>query len=175
MTPEEIAALQKRNEELEAAAKANASSSGSIQEKLAALEKENKERAERETALRLDLAKRDTLTKYGNLKGMEALVRGATPEEVEANAKALSEAVAAREAEFKKNIPPANPREQWDGVPRSVQNSLAISKDRQDEYAAVRADKAISKTAKLTKLMQMHIRDQSEKMVKGARLALGIE
>ena len=170
MTPEEITALQKENEAL----KVKANEAGNATERLAALEKSNKEVADRNAALTLDLAKRDTLAKYPNLKGMESHVKGGTPDEFEATAKALSEAMAARETEIKKSLPAPNPADQWAGIPRSVNNSFALPKDRQDEYAAVRADKALPPMAKLTKLMQMHLVDQSRNMITGTKRALGI-
>lgn len=172
-TPEEeLAQIKAEKAELEAKLAAQGSNANDIVKKMEALEKDNKDRAERERVMTLDLAKRDAVAKYPKLKGFEDMVSGANKEEIETKAKTLAEKIEAREKEISGGTGGAAAA--WNGVPRSVPSSLTITKDRQDEYTTVKQDKSLSLRAKTSKLMAMKMQDLHEKMIKGTRAALGI-
>lgn len=173
-TPEEeLDQVKAEKAELEAKLAAQSSGATEIMKKMEVLEKENRERAERERTMTLDMAKRDTISKYPKLKGFEDLVSGATKEEIETKAKTLAEKIEAREKEITAAVP--NHAAAWSGVPRSVPSSLVITKDRQDEYDTIRKDTKVPLNQRIQKLMGMKMEDLHKRIVSSTRAALGLQ
>jgi len=122
----------------------------------------------------LEYAKKDALTIYENLKAIKEVDKfldGSTPEEITLKAKSLSESIAlsmqAKEDELKKLH-----QSQWANLPGSVPSSIALSKDRQDEYESAR--KITNTKQRITTLMAMHINDLGSKTRGALRAALGV-
>lgn len=171
-TPEEeIANLNKQIEEF----KAKGVAADGLNLKVKSLEEQLSTMAESTKAEKLELAKAQALLEFPASAGMKDLIKGATPEEIKANAKALHDTLTARDAEFikKHNIKADANLQDWSGVPGSVPAEFAIASDRDAQYAEVRKSQ-IPMRIKLQRLMGMHFEDLHKRTVIGARRALGI-
>lgn len=160
--------LDETHKKLEAAQK----SGGDV----AAIQKQLDEQKRAMDERDLTLAKKEALVSFDNLKSFEGasdMIRGSTPQEIMESAKKLSESIAKRDEAQKTAFAEQN-KHLWGQVPHSSASSIAQTKDRKDEYAAVRADKTLPKNLKVTKLMQMKLSDNAKSVVNYMQRALGI-
>lgn len=124
----------------------------------------------------LSMDKDRVIASHENLKGFEGvanLVRGNTVEELQTSAKTLSESLAKREEIYKQKLGTSN-QQAWDKIPGSTGSSVGITRDRQDEYASVRADKNLNTRAKIAKMMNMKLMDNTKSVVSFMQRSLGI-
>lgn len=168
MTPEEQ--IAKLTAELETA-KANGVKVGALESQLAEMKKANEESQKFIVEARVKDARNEAIAKYPQLKDFEDQLTG-TPEEIRARAEAMgpklkmkAEEIAKREAELK--------QQQWNQLPGNSTSSLAISKDRRDEYDSVWKS-TLPKMMKVAKVMAMKVMDLRNKNVKAQRESLGI-
>ena len=127
-------------------------------------------------AKELSMDKDKAIGSYDNLKGFEGvqnMVRGNTAEELQTSAKSLSESLAKREEIYKQKSGTQN-QQAWDKLPGSTASSIGITKDRQDEYASIRADKGLNTRAKVAKMMAMKLVDNTKSIVNYMQRSLGI-
>lgn len=175
---EELAALKTQNADLQAKLSATPAVPKELLTELETLKKDNEARTIREKESNIKLAKMTAASAYPNIKGFEDMVSGGTEEEISANAKALSEKMAARDQAQKTSGIPGDPAGAWGSIPRSANNGLALPKERQDEYAAVRAMETRGPKAmmdKIVKLTGMHMADLFHKQNKSDRARLGLQ
>lgn len=139
-----------------------------LNEQLSAMQTANK-------AKELDLAKREALIEFPGAKDFADLIRGGTPEEIKAAAKAAHERVLERDKKFKEthNIKDEDPLNSWKNVPGSVPPELMIANDRQEQYAKIRASN-MPKHQKIVTMMGMKIEDLYKRHVIDVRTRLGI-
>ena len=132
---------------------------------------------DREKKRELEFASKEATIEFPEIKGMESLVTGSTPDEIKTKAKALAEQIRTRDKQWQDRLAAfgANDRRNaWEKVPGSVPSHLAIGKDRQDQYEAVKKDATMGKMPKIVKLMGMHIEDMFKKHALHERAKLGI-
>ena len=120
--------------------------------------------------------KEKVIGSFDNLKGLEGIndmVSGKNQEELIVSAKLFSERLQKRDDELRSKWTETD-AEKWEKIPRSVPNNIGVTKDRKDEYLAVRQDKNITRRTKIGKLMGMHIVDNSKNVVNGFRDMMGL-
>lgn len=126
-------------------------------------------------AKELDLAKREALMEFPGAKDFGDLIRGNTPEEIKAAAKAAHDKVIERDRKFKEahGIKDEDPIDKWKGVPSSVPPELLIASDRNEQYQKVRASQ-MPRHQKIVLMMGMKIEDLYKRHYLDARQKLGI-
>ena len=159
-----------------AQAKADAEKTKSAGGDVSKLQAQLDEQKKSMDAKELSMDKDRVIASHENLKGFEGvanLVRGNTVEELQTSAKTLSESLAKREEIYKQKLGTSN-QQIWDKIPGSTGSSIGITRDRQDEYASVRADKNLNTRAKIAKMMNMKLMDNTKNVVSFMQRSLGI-
>lgn len=171
-TPEEqIATLTKQVEEF----KAKGAQTDALEAQVKSMTDQLTQLKEVNQRQTMDLAKTQALSEFPKAAEMSEFIKGGTPEEIKASAKAIHEKILERDKKLfeKHNIKPESEIDAWGKVPGSVPPELIIPNDRQTQYEKVRASQ-MPVRFKTAELMKMHLEDLHKKFVLGARALLGV-
>jgi hypothetical protein len=171
-TPEEeLAAMKLQVEEF----KAKGAEVEALNARVSALAAENAKMAEESKKKDLDMAMTQSLAEFPEAKEMKEFIRGSTPDEIKASAKAMHEKISANRKSFyeKHNIKPSDDLNAWGGVPGSTPPEFMIDPNRAEKIKAVR-DSNMPKRMKIAEMMKMKIEDLHKNFAVGARRALGL-